>query len=164
MKLLKKEKTNTKQSEKFGKRVLIPLLSKKEASKEFVKKIAGEKGEIILLLVIDTGAMSGGFGFAAHEIAQGNLLMQKTKILLEKHKKKCNDVIEWGNTESKIEHLAQLQQVNKILLVQQESPAFGKLLREMKEKLKGIEIETVKVKEEEKKESSGFSLHRPHLP
>ena len=46
----------------FLTKVLVPLLSKREAEPAFVETIASKAREIILLLVIDTNAMSGEFG------------------------------------------------------------------------------------------------------
>jgi len=158
---LKKGKTSTRQSKGEGRaleeegqgkeqgiRVLVPLLSKMEAEPEFIEKVAKKAQEVVLLLVIDTNAMTGGFGFATSEIAAGNALMQKAKIALGKKRKTCNDVIEWGDTATKIEHFAQLHQVDKIYMVKQDNQFFQKLLKDMKEKLPGIEIEQVTVLEE----------------
>lgn len=145
---MKKGKNNIKQSSTPIRKILIPLLSKKEDQPEFIERIVSEKGEITLLLVIDTGAMVGGFGFATSEIATGNALMQKTKLGLAKRKRSCNEVMEWGDTANKIEHFAQLQQVNKIFIVRQENQFFKNLLKEMRENLQGIEIETVAVTDE----------------
>lgn len=169
---MKKGKTSTRQSEEKGKdkprkskiqpgekgkaeqkgggkgkgiKVLVPLLSKREAEPAFINLVASKAREVILLLVIDTNAMSGEFGFATNEIAVGNALMQKTKIGLGKKKKTCNDVIEWGNTANKIEHLAMLHMVDKIYVVKQDNHFFKKLLRDMRENLPGIEIEAVKL-------------------
>jgi len=159
---LKKEKTSSKQSKKKEKekaeekkdkgatlKVLVPLLSKKETHPLFVEKVANKAKEIILLLVIDTHAMSGGFGFATNEIAGGNHLMQEVKTALGKKRKTCNDIIEWGDTATKIEHLAQLQRIDKLYIVNQDNQTFKDLLANMKISLKGIEIETVDIPEEE---------------
>lgn len=141
---MKKGKSSSRQlSEKKGSIVLVPLLSQREAEKGFVEAIAAEAKQAVLLLVIDTAAMSGQFGFAAGEIAQANTLMQKVKAALAKRKVECDDIIEWGDTLTKIEHLALLRQAEKILLAKQDNQFFQKLLRELREKLPKVEIETV---------------------
>ncbi len=143
---MKKEKTNSKQfDKKFGSKVLVPLLSKREAEPAFVQAIANKAHEIILLLVIDTNAMSGEFGFATNEIAVGNALMQKIKKAIGKKRKTCNDVIEWGDTATKIEHMAQLYQVDKVYMVKQANQFYKILVKGMKEKLPDIEIEEIKL-------------------
>ncbi len=167
---MKKEKTNSRQSKKNekkaaekkakaekksiidaeeerpkGPKILVPLLSKRESEEEFVATVAPGAGEIILLLVIDTHAMVGGFGFAAGEIAVGNALMQKVKTAFGKKRKTCNDIIEWGDTANKIEHLAELNQVAKIFVVKQDNDFFKKLLKDMKEKLPEIEIQEIEL-------------------
>ena len=129
-------------------RVLVPLISKKEADEKFVERVATKAKEIILLLVVDTEAMSGQFGFAAGEIAQANALMQQVKNAVGRKRKTCEDIIEWGNTARKIEHLAQLRGVDKICLVKQDNQFFKKLLQDMRKKLPKIEIEVVKLEEE----------------
>jgi hypothetical protein len=131
-------------------RVLVPLLSKKEDSEEFVEMVTAKAKEIILLIVIDTAAMSGQFGFAAGEIAQANALMQKMKNAIGKKRKTCEDIIEWGDTATKIEHMAMLRQVDKIYLVKQDNQFSKKLLRELEEKLPKVEIEAAKLEEEKK--------------
>ena len=130
-------------------RVLVPLLSKKEDSEEFVERVTAKAKEIILLIVIDTAAMSGQFGFAAGEIAQANALMQKVKNAVGKKRKTCEDIIEWGDTATKIQHLAMLKEVDKIYLVRQDNQLSKKLLRELQEKLPKLEIEAVKLEEKE---------------
>ncbi|MBN2067743.1 MAG: universal stress protein [Candidatus Diapherotrites archaeon] len=129
-------------------KVLVPVLSQKEASPEFIERLSSKAKEIIVLLVIDTKAMSGQFGFAAGEIAHANALMQQLKEAIGKKKKTCEDLMEWGDTFTKIEHTAMLKQADKIILVWQDNQFFKKLLKDLKEKLPKIEIETVKLEEE----------------
>jgi hypothetical protein len=143
---LKKEKKSSRQSNQ--EKVLVPLLSKRESNPLFIEKISSEAGGIVLLLVIDTKAMAGDFGFATGEIAVGNALMQKMKAALAKKKKECNDIIEWGDTSTKIEHLAQLHQVKKICLVKQGNHFYETLVKALKEKLEGVEVEETALPEE----------------
>ena len=125
-------------------KVLIPLLSKQENKPEFLQRAVQGAKEVLLLLVIDTESTPSQFGFVASEIGQGNTLMQDVKKQLEKMRKTCNDVIEWGNTETKIEHIAQLQHVDKIVLLKQDNQFFKKLLKQMRGKLK-MEIRVLSV-------------------
>jgi len=131
----------------FGSKVLVPLLSKREAEPAFIQAIANKAHEIILLLVIDTHAMAGEFGFATNEIAVGNALMQKIKEAIGKKRKTCNDVIEWGDTATKIEHMAQLYHVDKVYVVKQENQFYKILVKDMKEKLPEIEIEEIRLQD-----------------
>ena len=162
---MKKEKTNFRQSENEkgaltqsekelpeglrekakGIKVLVPLLSKREAEPAFIKRAVSGAHEIILLLAIDTNAMAGQFGFATTEIASGNALMQKMKVEIGKKRKTCVDVIEWGDTETKIGHLALLDRVDRIYLVKQDNLFFKKLVKSLREKLEGVEIEEVQL-------------------
>ena len=141
----KKSIIDAEEEKPKGPKILVPLLSKREGEEEFIEAVAPGAGEIILLLVIDTNAMAGGFGFAAGEIAVGNALMQHVKTAFGKKRKTCNDIIEWGDTANKIEHLAQFHRVKKIFVVKQDNDFFKKLLKNMKEKLQGIKIEEIEL-------------------
>ncbi|MCX6799016.1 MAG: hypothetical protein NTW59_02890 [Candidatus Diapherotrites archaeon] len=134
-----------------GPKALVPLLSKREADPVFIGALAGNQGEIILLVVIDTNAMPGQFGFAANDIAGGSQLMEKIRDALELVGKHCADVIEWGDTAMKIEHLALLKGVERIFVVEQDNQYYKKLLRELREKLGKIEFVEVRLPAEEKK-------------
>ena len=146
---MKKEKSSSKQSKKQeGLKVLVPLISKREADPAFIETVASGAREIILLLVIDTAAMSGQFGFAAGEISHANALMQEVKGAVGKKRKTCDDVIEWGDTLTKVEHFALLRNVDKLFLVEQDNQFFKKLLNDLKEKLPKVKIETIRLAEE----------------
>jgi len=121
---------------------LIPLISKRENDEGFIARACANGDELFLLLVVDTEAIGGQFGFAASEIGQGNSLMQEIKQIAKEHGKEGKDIIEWGDTETKILHFAQLQNIDKIFLVQQDNQFFKKLVKELREKT-GAEVETV---------------------
>ena len=127
-------------------RALIPLLSKKENNREFVAKACSGADELLVLLVVDTGAMPGQFGFAASEIGQGNSIMQEIKQLAAMEKTPCNDIIEWGETETKITHFVQLQSISRVFLIKQDNQFFRKLVKEL-EKKTSAEIEIVSIGE-----------------
>lgn len=150
---MKKGKSYSSQSDKKEEcaRVLVPLLSHRESDGFFIEKISEGEGEIILLLVIDTKAMPGQFGFAANDIASGNQIMGEMRKALARKKRECCDVIEWGETANKIEHLAMLRNARKVFLVEQESQFFKKLVKELEEKLGKVEIVRVKLPEPPKK-------------
>ena len=145
----KKSIIDAEEEKPKGPKILVPLLSKREGEEEFIEAVVPGAGEIILLLVIDTHAMAGGFGFATGEIALGNALMQKVKIAFGKKRKTCNDIIEWGDTANKIEHFAELKQIEKIFVIKQNNDFFKKLLKDMKEKLPEIEIHEIELSKAE---------------
>jgi len=153
---LKKEKTSSKQSKKkeekqekkTGIKALVPLLSKRELAPAFIEAVASNAKEITLLLVIDTKGMAGEFGFATNEIAAGNHLMELVKTAFGRKRKTCDDIIEWGDTATKVGHFAQLHQVNKVFLVKQDNQFYKKLVKGLKEDLKGIEVIEVALGEE----------------
>jgi len=137
------EKEMQEKKEKPGIKILVPLLSKKEAMPLFIEAVAGMGKQIILLLVIDTNSMVGQFGFATGEIAAGNALMKEVKTAFGKKRKQCIDVIEWGDTATKIGHLALLHRVEKICIVKQNNQFYENLLNKLKENLQGMQIEEI---------------------
>ena len=119
-------------------KVLIPLVSKMENDAEFLEQAITKAKEIILLLVIDTTAMKGEFGFAASEIMQGNNLMEETKHTIGLKRKTAKAITEWGPTVQKISNIARLQQVNKIAI--KKSSVSRKLAHQLTEELKKEKI------------------------
>lgn len=118
-------------------KVLIPLLSGKEKDAAFLNRAVRGAREVVLQLVIDTTGMNK-FGFAASEIAHGNELMDR--IEAELSKKSVETVLEWGETNKKIENLAKLQRVDKVVLAKQESYYFKNLVKALKDARITVEI------------------------
>jgi len=126
-------------------KVLIPVLSKQENSDEFIKKATLKAKEIIVLLIIDTQAMSGSFGFASGEMLSGRKIMDEVCQKIGKKRKNYEDLVEWGTTINKIKQIAIIRKVNKIVLLKQNNEYFKKLLKELK-KEKDYELELVELK------------------
>jgi hypothetical protein len=152
---LKKGKKATGSSRKSKKpvqkrrtRALIPLISKKENNKELVGQACLGSDEVVVLLVVDTEAMPGQFGFAASDIGHGNGLMREVKMMVEQQGKECNDLMEWGDTETKVVHLIQLRGIDKVVLLKQDNQFFKKLVKSIGSQTKAS-VELVKVAEEE---------------
>lgn len=131
-------------------KVLIPLVSKQENNPFFLERAFEGAKEIVLLLPIDTNAMVGQFGFAAGEIRQGNLLAEEIKKSAIAKGIRCTEIVEWGDTLSKIDHIAQLEKVNEILLLKQDNHYFRDLLKKLKDKSRK-KIEVISLPEPEKK-------------
>ncbi len=117
-------------------KALIPLLSKDETAPGFFEPAVKGAKEVIGLLVIDTNAMPGSFGFAASEINKGNSLMQDLKELVHKKKKKFEEITEWGETFTKIDHTASLHKVDAIVLRKQDNQYFEEMEKKLREKWK----------------------------
>ncbi len=133
-------------------KVLIPLVSKKENNPEFLQKATEGAKEVVLLLVIDQRELVGQFGFAASEIMQGTALIEQIKKLLEAKGKRAKDIMEWGETETKIEHIALLQRVDKIALLEQENEYFKSLVKQLSKKMAG-KIEIIKTEQQQESET-----------
>jgi hypothetical protein len=131
-------------------KVLIPLLSGQENNPEFLEKALDGAKQLVVLLPIDTNAMVGRFGFAATEIRQGNLLSEEIRKAAEERGIACSEITEWGDTLSKIDHIAQLEKANCIRLLKQDNHYFRELLKKLKEKSRK-KIETISLPEPEKK-------------
>mgnify|MGYP002639660434 CR=1 FL=1 len=152
---MKKAKKTTSSSaknkavrEKEFRRVLIPLVSGKENDEGFITEACAEADELVLLLVVDTDAMPGGFGFAAGEIGHGNTLMEEVKVIADGHGVDCNDIVEWGDTQTKILHLIQLKGIKNVFLIKQENEFFKKLVKALREETTA-EVEIFKLPEKE---------------
>ena len=118
-------------------KVLIPMLSGEEGNAEFMKRATKGAKEIVLQLVVDATG-TNKFGFAASEIAHGNELMEGIKSKLQG--KTVDTVLEWGETERKIENLAKLQRVDKVVMVKQDNQYFKNLVKSLKEANIPVEV------------------------
>ena len=121
-------------------KVLIPLVSKTENEADFIEKATTGVREIIILLVIDTEAMQGEFGFASKEIMQGSKLLEEVKALVGQKRKTAKEITEWGGTLKKIENVAILQQVDKVILKRTDNQYFQKLAKQLRDDLKNEKI------------------------
>ncbi|MEM0360022.1 MAG: hypothetical protein QXK06_01620 [Candidatus Diapherotrites archaeon] len=124
-------------------KILIPLISKKENSQDFLEQALEKAREVILLLPVDTPANATS-GFTMAEVGQGENLMSEIQAFVGKKKKKCETVVQWGDTAKNIDHVARLKGVETIVLLKQDNEFFKRLagnLRKSKEySLKIIEI------------------------
>ena len=125
--------------------VMIPILSKKEMNPEFLDYACRDADEIVLMLVIDKDVMVGQFGFAATEIKEGTDLVETLSDWLSKKGKTAKEVVEWGPTDTKIIQVAQLNKVDKIVIVAQDNKFFKELVGKMEDAL-SIPVETFEVK------------------
>ncbi len=141
-----KKPTSSSAEKKEWKRTLIPLVSGKENDDYFIRRAGEGADELVLLLVVDTAAMPGGFGFAASEIGHGNALMEEIKETAKKHVRECKDIVEWGDTESKITHLIQLKEIKRVFLIKQDNEFFKNLVKAIG-KNTNAEVELVELEE-----------------
>jgi hypothetical protein len=97
-------------------RVLIPILSPHDANDMFIQHISDNASVVYLLLVLDPKSASASFGFKTSEIMAGRETMDRVKSKIKENKRLCTDILEWGNTLEKIAQIAEMKQVDKILL------------------------------------------------
>lgn len=97
-------------------RVLVPVLSPADADDAFIQHISDNASVVYLLLVLDPKSASASFGFKTSEIMAGRETMDKMKSQIKENKRLCTDILEWGNTLEKIAQIADMKQVEKILV------------------------------------------------
>ena len=126
-------------------KVLIPLLSKKENNPEFLAKASEKAREVLVFLPVDTGGANTS-GFAMAEVAQGQRLMEEVTRKIGMRRKKCEGILEWGNTAKNIDHIARLRGIERIALVKQENEFFRGLLKELRKK-REYKVKVIELKE-----------------
>lgn len=118
-------------------KVMIPLLSKKENDLEFLEQAVKGAKEVVMLVVVDNSLSESDFGFALKQMAQANSLLAEVKGIVGAKRKKAIDILEWGNTISKIANISKLREIDKVVLQMQEGKKFDELLAALeKEKVK----------------------------
>ncbi|VVC00731.1 Uncharacterised protein [uncultured archaeon] len=116
-------------------KILVPILSEKEDDPEFLEKVSKGATEIILLLVVDPSPKER-FGFAAGFMQKGRAVMESARKRLGEKRKSAEDVIEWGDTQSKIMNMALLRKADKVIFYRQQNQYFNELVnRLIKEKI-----------------------------
>ena len=109
-------------------RILVPVLSQKDASDAFVSEAVKGVSVVHLLLVLDSNSLHADFGFKANEILNARKTVEALKKEVKARRKLCNDIIEWGNTIEKIAQIAEMKQVKKIVLHNAEkNPHFDQM-------------------------------------
>jgi len=124
-------------------KALIPILSKEEWKPEFINKVLEKANNVVLLSVIDRSELGGQFGFAATEIMQANKIMEGIESELKRLKVRVESLVEWGETASKIDHLARLKKCDFIFLQKQGNKYFKDLvakLEKSRDKKTGLEV------------------------
>lgn len=124
-------------------RVLVPVLSPADADDVFIQHIADNSSVVYLLLVLDPKSASASFGFKTSEIMAGRETMDKMKAKIKENKRLCTDILEWGNTLEKIAQIADMKQVEKILLYNGKKNAYFEHIVNDIQKQTPIPIEAV---------------------
>lgn len=121
-------------------RVLVPILSHSDVDDVFVQHISEQASVVYLLLVLDPKSASASFGFKTSEIMSGRETMDKMKLKIKENKRLCTDILEWGNTLEKIAQIAEMKQVEKILVYNgKKNPYFQHVVNDI-QKLTSIPI------------------------
>ena len=120
--------------------ILLPILSENENNNEFLEKALKGTGEIILLIVVDTESKED-FGFTTSHIHSARAVLEQIKLTIGKKRKRCEDILEWGNTFNKIMNIALIKKVDKVILKKQENQLFDELVKKLKKEK--IEVEVI---------------------
>jgi len=119
--------------------ILLPILSEKENNEEFLEKALKGTREVILLIVVDTESKED-FGFTTAHIHSARTTLEEIKITIGKKRKKCEDILEWGNTFNKIMNIALIKKVDKVILKKQENQLFEELVKNLKKEKIDVEV------------------------
>ena len=109
-------------------KVLIPLLSKEENKAEFLEKATAGVKQLTLLTVIDTNSGKEKFGFTASQIGHCSNLAEDMRNKLKDNISDIDYITEWGDTLTKIEQIAQLKKIDKIVMKKQQNQFFDMLV------------------------------------
>jgi hypothetical protein len=125
-------------------KVLVPLLSGKENSNEFINTVSKNADKIILLQIIDREFMNKT-STAMGEIMQFSTIMSEIKKKIGLKRKSCDEITEWGSASKKILSIAIIQEIDKIVLVEQDNKFFEDLIKDLKKNK--LKYETIKLVE-----------------
>lgn len=126
-------------------RVLIPILSLHDANPAFVERAIEDASVIYVLLVLDAKSISSQFGFKTTEIMKGRDVVEKVKEEVKRQRRLCNDILEWGPQIEKIAQIAEMKQVDRIVLYNaNKSEYFGNTVQDI-QKLTKIPVHVVNV-------------------
>ena len=128
-------------------KVLAPLISGRESSEAYVDAITNKVDKIILLQVVDRDFMNQT-STAMGEVMQFSNMMETLRQKIGQKRKPCEEITEWGHTVKKIIALALIQEVDKVVFVDQDNKFFKDMLKELKKNK--IEFETIRVPKEQK--------------
>ena len=124
-------------------RVLIPVLSAHDAQPDFVSKAVADASVVYVLLVLDSKSIHSNFGFKTTEIMKGRDVVEKLKEEIKKNRRLCNDILEWGPAIEKIAQIAEMKQVDRIVLFNGEKNAYFQTTVDDIQKLTTIPVEVV---------------------
>ncbi|MBI4209912.1 MAG: hypothetical protein HY544_00170 [Candidatus Diapherotrites archaeon] len=120
-------------------KVLIPVLSETENDDAFIDTAVKGASEVLVLVVVDASPKEK-FGFTTAFISKARSVMEEVKKTVGKKKKTCEDILEWGDTQSKIVNIAMLRKVGRVYLKKQDNQYFRKLVKGLKEEKIDVEV------------------------
>ncbi|PIN85838.1 MAG: hypothetical protein COV47_00130 [Candidatus Diapherotrites archaeon CG11_big_fil_rev_8_21_14_0_20_37_9] len=121
-------------------KILLPVLSEHENDSAFLETALKGAKETIILVVVDT-SQKAEFGFATSQIQKARTVMEEIKNELGKKRKRSEEILEWGDPQSKILNLALLRKVDKVVLKKQENEYFEELVKKIRKE--NIEVEVI---------------------
>ncbi|MEK6957482.1 MAG: hypothetical protein AABW99_00680 [archaeon] len=119
--------------------VLLPILSEKENDDAFLEAALKGAAHVILLIVVDADSKQE-FGFATSQIQKARKVLEEVKTAIGKKRKKSEDILEWGDTKSKIMNLALLRKVDKVTLKNQDNQYFKELVEALEKEKISVEV------------------------
>ncbi len=124
-------------------RVLVPILNPSYSQEHFIQRIVRDASVVYLLLVLDPKSAHNPFGFKTSEIMLGRETVDLVKNKIKENKRLCTDMLEWGDTLEKIVQIAEMKNVDKIMLYNAENnPHFVHTINDVQSRTK-IVVECV---------------------
>jgi hypothetical protein len=111
--------------------ILAPLISGKENCEAYIEGISRGAEKITLLQVIDRDFMNKTSA-AMGEVMQFSSLLSELKRRMGQKRKSCQEITEWGHTAKKILSIALIQNVDKVVLIDQKNEFMKEILKELK--------------------------------
>jgi len=96
--------------------ILVPVLTEKESDFDFVESLKSNE-KIVLLFVVDESLKEVPAGFVGSRIKSAELIIEKIKNLLPSNIT-VKDYVEWGSWHEKIENIAKLEEIDKVVMIQ----------------------------------------------
>ena len=111
--------------------VLAPLISGKENEVTYIEAITKGADKVTVLQIIDRDFMNKT-STAMGEVMHFSQLMHEVKKLIGQKRKTCQEITEWGNTIKKILSISLIQEVDKVVLINQQNKFFEDILKDLK--------------------------------
>ena len=111
--------------------ILAPLISGKENDSKYIDAVTKGAYKVTVLQIIDRDFMNKT-STAMGEVMHFSQLMHEVKKSIGQKRKTCQEITEWGSTVKKILGISLIQQVDKVVLINQKNKFFEDIVKDLK--------------------------------